>query len=295
MTTRGFVIKVGGVRPWLGRYLTATPTQAQPAETLRGAQAVIEASANQPLRWRQLVDAQNVPTSPETWVAEDFAQPPVVVGGAGPWLYAPGLLLSVIVDGNVGMPAQATVQAGAAVAVGQVAGDYTLAPGVMSVIVYHPSGPEIVPVTVPVAPAGAMDATATAAWLNANAVLPGSGMVFSSDVASNTLQVETVGQGTGFAVDVQGGSALATSLGFTSASTVAVGTGNVPDAANITAANAATLLSTLAASGVVSSVDPTSGLLTLTGTTPGHAYTLQVDLTASTAPFGFDGNIHYGT
>ena len=292
MATRGIVIWVGGQRPWIARFGDGTsPSNGDPFETLRAAQAPIDAGANKPLRWTRLNDAEGLPVAPETWVADDLATPAVTVGGTGPFALAAADQFTVVVDGTTNTTATFTAQP--AVAVSQVAGSYTLVAGGMLVTVKTPTGTTALTVNLATPPFGAQPAAAAAAWMNANATFSTPGLIVFNSSGSN-ITVETVGQGTGYTVGVAGGSiALAVALGFTATVTTASGGGNVPNIAAVTAAQARTVLAAQL-SGVVSTVNQATGALTIARSVSGAAYSIQVSPTSGVL-LGFDTTVHYGT
>lgn len=291
MAMRGLVTWIGGAKPWITRLPGQTANQ--PFATCRAAQLPVEAMANTPLRWTKLVLADGTTQPPETWVADDLATGALVVGGLGPFALADGQHVDLIIDTPVVAPQVVTVSAQPATATAQVAGNYTIAAGSIAVNVSTPGGQFSYTVTVAIPPAPS-DAATAAAWLNANALPPGATFVFGSEGTTNKLTIESVGTGSGFVVSVVTVSTdpFPASIGFTAANTVALSTGNVPDASNVTAADALNLLNGFLGYGAVPALDSTLHL-TLSGTATGHSHTLQVANT-STANLGFDNAVHYG-
>lgn len=291
----GIVTWIGGRFPWLARYDNGAPQLlGQPCETLRGAQRIIESSAVVPLRWRKIVDAENVTVNPETWVADTMATPAVVPGGKGPWIQNDGdvLVVSIAQPGISPTPVSIVLQASPAVAEADNAGDYAIVGNASWVVtVARPSGVENWVVSTPASP-GTLDAAAAAVWLNANALPPGAGIVFTANVTNNTLSVESTVGGSGVSISATGNGTLAASLGFTT-NVSSVGLGNVPDQSNITVADAYNMIA-----GAAYDVNPTvsaQGAIGLASKGVGLSYSLQVVLGSSTMTLDFDGSIHYGT
>jgi hypothetical protein len=292
MASSGFIIFVGGHRPWAARVNDGTSTSApQTFETLRAAQSSVERTLIKPVRWRPQVDAENVQTAPETWYTQDLPTSAFVVGGAGPFAVADGDQFGVFVDGS-GTATVGMIVLGAAEAVAQAAGNYTLAAGSIAATVLTPSGSVATSISVVLPPALPQTAAAAAAWLNANATFSTPGIVtFDSTSTSNTLVLKSVATGSGVEIVVNGGNTLGNSIGFTAATTTAYGTGDFADSSAATAAEVATWISANIA-GVSAQV--TSQGLTMYRTQPGAAYSLQVDPTSG-INFGFDFLVHTGT
>ena len=294
----GIVTWVGGRNPWIARYNNgATQSLGQPCETLRVAQKIIEASAVVPIRWRKIVDAENVMVPPETWVAEAMSTPAIVQGGKGPWVYTPGDILSMEVTQPGGPPTIHDIEllGTPAIAVADAPGNYTIEGNDSWVVtVSSPIGAaQNWTVSTPASP-GALGAVAAAAWLNANAVPPGAGIVFVGNGTNNTLSVQSTVSGSGIRITAPGNGALAASLGFT-LDVAAVGTGNIPDFSNITVSDAYNMIRS--AGDPVNPIVSPQGALGLESVGVGRSYALQVLLGGggSTATFDFDGTVHYGT
>ena len=292
MASSGFIIFVGGYRPWAARVNDGTSTSApQTFETLRAAQSSVERTLIKPVQWKSQVDAENVKTAPETWYTQDLPTSAFVVGGAGPFAVANGDQLGVFIDGAL-TATVGTIAVGNAVAVAQVAGNYTLAVGTMSASVVTPLGTTTVSIGLTVLPSiNPTNAAATAAWLNANAVFTPAGAVQFATNGTNRVTLRSVVAGTGVQVVVNGANTLANSAGFTAATTSAYGTGSFVYAPAATAAEVASWI-TANIAGVAAQA--TSQGLTMYRIAPGAAHSLQVDSTSG-INFGFDFLVHYGT
>lgn len=295
MAQRGMVMRAGGSnRPWITRFADTTSPSGDPYPSLREGQIPVEQSMGKPLAWRQLRESDGTPSQPETWVAEDVPTAAAVVGGQGPWSYTPGdqLVVAVGSPGVVPAPVTITLTATPAQLVADAAGPYAPADNESwTVTLTRPSGVSQVAVAVGASP-GAQSAADTAAWLNANAVPPGAGIIFTANTTSNTLRLESVAGGDGVSISATGNGALAASLGFTSANLADTGTGVVPDTSEITVSDAYNMIKGTAQLQPAINVEQS---LVLGTRGVGVGYSLQVNVGGSTMTFDFDGSIHYGT
>lgn len=291
----GIVTWVGGQRPWIARYNNGTSQLlGQPCETLRVAQRIIEASAVVPLRWRKIVDAENMTVIPETWVAEGMSTPALAQGGKGPWVYTPGnkLVVEIAQPGGPAANFDFNLTGTVASQVAAAAGPYDIAGNASWVVtVARPSGVDKWTISTQTGP-GALGAVAAAAWLNTNAVPPGAGVVFVGNGTDNTLSIESTVAGSGIRITAPGNGALAASLGFTS-DVDTVGTGNIADFSNITVSDAYNMI--FSAGHPANPIVSPQGAIGLTSVGVGASYSLRAVLTSSTATFDFDGTTHYGT